>query len=271
MRTTEEIVEARGDQGVVIHSTAIVSSDAVLGTNVRIGPYSLIGPAVTVGDGTEIGPHVLVERHTRIGAGCVIHKGAVLGTDPQDLKFDGEDTLLVVGDRTVVREYATLNRGTRARGRTDVGSECLLMAYVHIAHDCIIGDHVILSNSVNMGGHVQIGDWAIVGGLTAIHQFVRIGQHAFVGGASRVQKDIPPYVRAAGSPLELHGLNSVGMQRRGISAEVRAELKRAYRILFRSGLNVRQALTRAEMELRPLDEVRHFLDFIRDSERGIAL
>ncbi|MGH7480637.1 MAG: acyl-ACP--UDP-N-acetylglucosamine O-acyltransferase [Longimicrobiales bacterium] len=253
-----------------VHPTAIVDDTAELGAGVSIEPYAIVGPRVVLGAGTRVGPHALIERDTQIGERCVIHNGAVLGTDPQDLKFSGEDTTLVVGDRTVIREYATLNRGTSDRGSTEVGSDCLLMAYSHVAHDCVIGDHVILSNAVNMGGHVTIGDWAIVGGLTPIHQFVRIGRHAFVGGASRVQKDVPPYVRAAGSPLELHGLNSVGLQRRGIAEEVRRELKRAYRLVFRSGLNVSQALERAEAELEPLDEVRHFLVFIGESERGVA-
>ncbi len=254
-----------------IHSTAIVDPEADLGPGVTVGAFSLIGPRVEVGAGTRIDSHVLIERDTTVGNGCAIHHGAVLGTDPQDLKFGGEETRLYVGDRTVVREYATLNRGTLARGRTDVGTDCLVMAYAHVAHDCHIGDHVILSNAVNMGGHVVIEEWAIVGGLTAIHQFVRIGTHAFVGGASRVQKDVPPYVRAAGSPLELHGLNAVGLQRRGVPETVRSELKRAYRLFFRSGLNISQALERGRSELQPLEEVRRFMTFIQKSERGVAL
>lgn len=254
-----------------VHPTALVDEAAELGDGVTIGPYAIVGPRVVLGDGSSVGPHVLIERDTRVGEDCVIHKGAVLGTDPQDLKYAGEATTLEVGDRTVIREYATLNRGTAERGRTEVGSDCLLMAYTHVAHDCVIEDHVILSNAVNMGGHVRIEEWAIVGGLTPIHQFVRIGRHAFVGGASRVQKDVPPYVRAAGSPLELHGLNSVGLQRRSVAEAVRRELKRAYRLVFRSGLNVSQALERAKAELEPLDEVRYFLGFIEESERGVAL
>jgi UDP-N-acetylglucosamine acyltransferase len=256
---------------VLVHATAIVDSGAELGTGVVIGPYSIIGPGVVLGDGTNIGPHVLIERDTTLGRECAVHNGAVLGTDPQDLKFEGEETRLYVGDRTVIREYATLNRGTRARGRTDVGTDCLVMAYAHVAHDCDIGNHVILSNAVNMGGHVLIEDWAIVGGLTAIHQFARIGEHAFVGGGSGVSKDVPPYVRAAGNPLETHGLNSVGLRRRGKSEEVRLELKRAYRLLFRSNLNLRQALDAARRDLAPLPEVLHFIDFIARSERGVTL
>lgn len=254
-----------------IHPTAVIDPSAELGVDVRVGPYAIIGPNVVVGDGTEIGSHVLVERNTIIGVGCRIHHGAVLGTDPQDLKYAGEASDLVVGDRTVIREYATLNRGTAARGRTEVGDDCLLMAYVHIAHDCVIGNHVVLANAVNMGGHVVIEDWAIVGGVTAIHQFVRIGCHAFVGGASRVQKDVPPYMRAAGNPIELAGLNTVGLQRRGMPEAVRRELKRAYRLFFNSTLNVSQALEQARTELEPYPEIQRLLAFVEESERGIIL
>ncbi len=253
-----------------IHSTAIIADGVELGEGVSVGPYSIIGPGVQIGARTRLGPHVLVERDTSIGEDCVIHKGAVLGSDPQDLKYGNETTYLRVGDRTVIREYATLNRGTTALGYTSVGSDCLLMAYTHVAHDCQLGNHVILSNSVNMGGHVSIGEWAIVGGVTAIHQFARIGEHAFVGGASRVAKDIPPYVKAAGSPVQLYGLNSVGLQRRGFSEEVRRELKRAYRLFFASSFNTSQALERARDELRALPEIETFLSFFDKTERGVS-
>ncbi len=261
--------EARGE--VRIHDTALVDSEAELGAGVVVGPYSVLGPGVTVGAGTEIGPHVYIERDTRIGEDCRLFKGAVLGTDPQDLKFQGERTVLEVGDRTVVREYATLNRGTTARGRTVVGSDCLLMAYSHVAHDCELGNHVILSNSVNMAGHVFIEDWVIVGGITPIHQFVRIGAHAFVGGGSRIPQDIPPYCRVAGNPPKLYGLNSVGLERRGFSAETRKALKQAYRHVFMSGLNVGRGVARAEEDDDLIPEVRHFLNFIKSSERGITI
>jgi len=254
-----------------VHPKAMVDDGATLGDGVEVGPNTIIGPGVTVGAGTRIGANVLIERDTVLGESCEVHHGAVLGTDPQDLKYEGEDAPLLVGDRTVVREYATLNRGTRAAGRTVVGDDCLLMAYSHIAHDCILGDHVILANSVNMGGHVEIGDWAIVGGLTAIHQFVRIGMHAFVGGASRIPKDVPPYVRAAGNPLELYGLNSVGLQRRGFDEATRRELKRAYRLFYQSSHNVSQALAVAREELEMIPEVETFLAFFEESDRGVAL
>jgi UDP-N-acetylglucosamine acyltransferase len=254
----------------VIHPTAIVDPAAELGAGAEVGPWAIVGPEVTIGAGTVIGPHAYIEKKTKIGDGCHIAKGAVLGTDPQDLKFDGEDTWLHVGDRTVIREFATLNRGTSASGRTVVGSDCLLMAYTHVAHDCVLGDRVILSNAVNMAGHVEIGDWAIVGGVTPIHQFVRIGAHAFVGGGSRIPQDVPPFCRAAGNPPKLYGLNSVGLERRGFSAEVRMALKRAYRAVLMSGLTISRGIEKARDEVEALPEVEHFLDFISSSERGIT-
>lgn len=254
-----------------IHPGALIHEDALLGPGVRVGPGSIIGPGVRVGEGTEIGSNVLIERDTVLGDQCRVHHGAVLGSDPQDLKYEGEAAELIIGDRTIIREYATLNRGTRASGRTAVGSDCLLMAYVHVAHDCRIGDRVILANAVNMGGHVEIDDWAIIGGMTPIHQFVRIGEHAFVGGASRVSKDVAPYVRAAGNPMVMSGLNSVGLRRRGFGPELRRELKRAYRVFFLSGLNVGQAVARARDELELFPEVERFIAFFEASERGVAL
>jgi UDP-N-acetylglucosamine acyltransferase len=254
-----------------VHASAIIDPSAELAEGVEIGPFTIVGPNVRIGAGTRVGSNVLIERDTAVGEGCRISHGAVLGTDPQDLKYAGESTRLIVGDRTVIREYATLNRGTAALGRTQVGSDCMLMAYTHVAHDCTLGDHVILSNAVNMAGHVTIQDWAIVGGMTPIHQFVRIGAHSFVGGQSRVAKDIPPYVKAAGIPIQLYGLNSVGLQRRGFSEEVRRELKRAYRLFFASSHNTTQALARAREELRELPEVEAFLAFFEQSERGVSV
>ena len=254
-----------------VHPTALVDPGAELGRGVTVGPYSIVGDGVVIGDGTTIGPHALIERDTLVGKDCQIAKGAVLGTDPQDLKYKGERSTLEVGDRTVVREFATLNRGTAASGRTVVGSDCLLMAYTHVAHDCEIGNHVVLSNAVNMGGHVVIEDWVVVGGMCGIHQFVRIGAHAFIGGASRVTQDVAPYVRVVGNPPKLYGLNSVGLDRRGVSPEVRGALKATYRILFQSSLNLSQGIARAESEVEPLPEVRHLLMFIRSSQRGVIV
>jgi UDP-N-acetylglucosamine acyltransferase len=212
-----------------------------------------------------------VERNTHLGRNCRISKGAVLGSDPQDLKFKGEETHLVVGDRTMIREFATLNRGTEAAGRTVVGSDCLLMAYTHVAHDCEIGSHVIISNATQMAGHVVIEDWAILSGVVTIHQFVRIGAHSFVGGSSRIPQNVPPYCRVSGNPPQLYGLNAVGLDRRGFAEDVRAALKKTYRILFQSGLNVSQGILRAETEVEQIPEVRHLLEFIKNSERGITV
>jgi UDP-N-acetylglucosamine acyltransferase len=265
---TEPTVGARG--GTRVHETAIVHDDADLGQGVTVGPFAIVGPCVRIGDGTEVGPRVLIERDTDVGEDCFLANGAVLGTDPQDLKYQGERSVLKVGDRTVIREFATLNRGTAWSGQTVVGTDCLLMAYSHVAHDCELGNHVILSNAVNMAGHVVIEDWAIVGGMTAIHQFVRIGAHAFVGGGSRVPQDVPPYCRIAGNPPKPYGLNAVGLERRGLSDDVRRALKQAYRILFQSKLKMSEALARAEREVDPIPEVGHLLSFIRSSERGVT-
>ena len=259
---SEVTVGVRGDTAV--HPTALVDPDAVLGQGVVVGPWAIIGPGVRVGDGTEIGPRALLERDTVVGEDCRIANGAVLGTDPQDLKYKGEESVLEVGDRTVIREFATLNRGTAASGRTVVGSDCLLMAYTHVAHDCELGNHVVLSNAVTMAGHVLIEDWVIIGGLTPIHQFV-------LGGASRIAQDVPPYCRAVGNPSKLYGLNSVGLERRGLSQETRTALKLTYRILFQSQLKLSDAVERAEQEVAPIPEVRHLLEFIKASERGITL
>jgi UDP-N-acetylglucosamine acyltransferase len=188
-----------GSSSIQVHPTAIVDPGAELGAGVTIGPRAIIGPGVRIGDGTEIGPGVLVERNTEIGEGCRIFQGAVLGSEPQDLKFQGEETWLRIGDRTQIREYATLNRGTSASGETVVGSDCLLMAYVHVAHDCVLGDHIIISNATQMAGHVTIDDWAIISGLVAMHQFVRIGRHAFIGGFPASRRTWPPSAGCRGT------------------------------------------------------------------------
>jgi UDP-N-acetylglucosamine acyltransferase len=255
----------------VIHPAAVIDDSAQLGADVDIGPFSVIGPNVVIGDGTRIGPHVVIERDTRLGRACRVSPGAVLGGDPQDLKFGGELAPLEVGDRTVIRECVTLNRGTAAHGRTEIGSDCLIMAYTHVAHDCIIGNHVVLANAVQMGGHVEIEDWAIVGGLTAIHQFARIGTHAMVGGDSAVRKDVPPYVKASGHPLRIIGLNAVGLRRRGFTPEAQRALRDAHRLLFQSKLNVSQALEQIRAQVEQLPEVERLLRFVDASQRGIAV
>lgn len=254
-----------------IHRTAVIDPTAELGERVTMGPYCVVGPRVTLADGVSLGSHVVIEQDTIVGRDCRIASCATLGGDPQDLKYAGERTELRIGERTHIREYVTLNRGTAAHGYTEIGSDCLIMAYAHVAHDCVIGDHVVIANAVNMGGHVEIGDWAGIGGLSAIHQFTKIGEHAFVGGTSAVRKDVPPYVKASGSPLRLYGLNAIGLQRRGFPQDVRQELRRAYRILFQSKLNVHDALLRARAELQPYLEVQRLLDFFARSERGVTL
>jgi UDP-N-acetylglucosamine acyltransferase len=252
-----------------IHKTAIVSGKAEIGNNVEIGPYSIIEDDVIIHDNTQISSNVLIASGTRLDKNCKIFHGAVLGTIPQDLKFAGEKTTLEIGSNTVIREYATLNRGTVDHWKTVIGSNCFIMAYAHIAHDCCIGDHVIIANAVNMAGHITIEDYVGIGGMVPIHQFVRIGKHSFIGGGYRIPKDVPPYILAAGEPLHYGGLNLVGLNRRGIKKEVQAALKKAYRLFYRSNLNVNDALNHIEDEIEPFDEIKHLVSFIKQSERGI--
>jgi len=252
-----------------IHSTAIVDANAILGDDVTVGPYTIIEGDVTVGDGTHIASHVLVSAGTTLGKNCRVLKGAVLGTDPQDLKFAQEKTTLEIGDNTTIREYCTLNRGTKHSKKTIVGSHCLLMAYVHVAHDCRIGNNVILANAVNMAGHVTIEDFASVGGMSPIHQFVIIGKHAFIGGGMKVRKDVPPYILAAGEPLKFAGINRIGLTRRGFSTDALLQLRRAYKLIYRSKLNVSQAVSQIKETMDITPEIQDILDFIAKSERGI--
>ncbi len=252
-----------------IHPTAIVDKKAKLGDNVSVGPFAVIEADVEIGDGTNIASHVLVADGARIGRNCRIHKGAVVSTLPQDLKFGGERTVFEIGDNTTVREFCTLNRGTVDRGKSRVGANCLLMAYVHVAHDCLVGDNVIIANTVQVAGHVDIEDHAIIGGLTGIHQFCRIGQHAMVGGGFRVTKDVPPYILAMGEPIRFAGINAVGLRRRGFAPEVRSAIKHAYRLLFRSNLNVSQAVEQIKDNVVMTPEIENIVHFIEKAERGI--
>ncbi len=254
-----------------IHPSAIVAADAKLGADVTVGAFAMIGEDCVVGDGCVIAPRATLERHVRLGAKVKVGSGSILGGDPQDLKFKGELTTVEIGDNSTIREFATINRGTAQSFKTTVGKNCFIMSYVHLAHDCHIGDGVILSNGVQLAGHVTVENRATVSGLTAVHQFVRIGTYSFTGGCSRVAKDVPPYVKAVGNPVKLYGLNSVGLQRANFDPEAIRELKRAYRLLFRSELNISQALERARGELEPLPEVQHFLDFVDNSQRGIGM
>lgn len=254
-----------------IHPTAIVDPGAKLAVDVTVGPYAVIDADVTIGRGTKIGAHAVIRPFVEIGEDNEIYQFASIGDIPQDLKFSGEESRLVIGDRNRIREFVTLNRGTEGGGGvTNIGDDCFLMAYAHVAHDCHLGDNVIIANAVQMGGHVHIGDYAIVGGLTAVHQFVRIGAHCMIGGASAVSQDIPPYVIAAGNRTELHGLNLIGLKRRGFSEETLNALKAAYRLLFRSGLTLKEADVRVRAEVAQTPEVVHLLEFIAGSERGVC-
>lgn len=253
-----------------VDPTARVEKGAELGDGVVVGPWCRVGPHVRLDDGCVLDSSVVLDGHTRIGPRCRFHHGAVVGTSPQDLKYRGEPTELHVGSDNTFREYCTVNRSTTEGEPTVIGSHCLVMAYAHVAHNCILGDHVILANSVNLAGHITIGDWAIIGGVTPVHQFVQIGAHSIIGGGSRVPVDVAPYVKAAGNPLRVFGLNTIGLERRGFSEEATSELKRLYRIFFRSNLLAKDAVERIRAELKLLPEIDLFLEFVARSERGLA-
>ena len=252
-----------------IHKTAIVSPKAELGRDVSVGAYTIIEDDVQIGDGSTIASSALIAAGARLGQDVKVHHGAVVATVPQDLKFGGEKTTVTIGDETTVREYATINRGTVAHGQTDIGGKCLLMAYSHVAHDCIIGNEVILANSVNLAGHIEIGDCAILGGVLPVHQFVKIGTHAMIGGGFRVQQDVCPYSLVAGYPLRVMGINLIGLRRRGFKREVLSSLEKIFKILFFSKLNTSQALERIKDEVQMIPEIQTVLDFVDRSDRGI--
>ena len=254
-----------------IHPTAIISDKAQLGRNVQVGAGVIIGDGCEIGDDCILDARSVLEQNVKLASGVRVGIGSVLGGDPQDLKFKGEETWVEIGEGTRIREYSTINRGTSASGKTSVGKGSFLMSYVHLAHDCHIGDGVIISNGTQLAGHVTIEDRAILSGLVAVHQFVKIGKHSFVGGCSRVAKDVPPFLKAVGNPVKLYGLNSVGLQRSGFDETTIRELKRAYRLFFRSELNVSQARAKAATELTLSPEVDHFLRFLEDSDRGIII
>jgi UDP-N-acetylglucosamine acyltransferase len=238
---------------------------------VVIGPFAMVGDGCEVGDDCEIHPRATLDRDVKLGKGVKVGIGSVLGGPPQDLKYAGEQTTVEIGDGTVIREYVTVNRGTSQSFKTTVGTKCLLMSYVHLAHDCHLGNGVILGNTVQLAGHVTIEERATLSGLSGVHQFVRIGRNAFIGGCSRVSKDIPPFLKAVGNPVKLYGLNSVGLRRSGFSEEVVRELKRAYRLFFRSDMNLSQALRNAETELEMFPEVRELMRFVEESGRGVVI
>ncbi|NDC77993.1 MAG: acyl-ACP--UDP-N-acetylglucosamine O-acyltransferase [Chitinophagia bacterium] len=253
----------------MIHPHTYIHPNARLATNVKIDPFTVIHQDVEIGEGTWIGSNVTIMEGARIGRNCRIFPGAVLSAIPQDLKFEGEESTVLVGDNTSIREFVTIHRGTKDRSRTVVGANCLIMAYTHIAHDCLIGDGCILSNNTQVAGHVTIGSHAILAGMCAVHQFVNIGQHSFVAGGSLVRKDIPPYIKAGRQPLSYAGVNSVGLKRRGFTVDKINHIMDIYRHIFNKGMNTTQALRHIEEEFPVTDERDEIISFIRESGRGI--
>lgn len=252
-----------------IHSSAIINPGAEITGQVEIGPFTIVEEDVQIAADCRIGSNVLIAAGTRLGKGCTVHHGAVLGTRPQDLKFKGEKTTLEIGENTTIREFATLNRGTTDHWKTVIGSNCLLMAYSHVAHDCNIGNNVIIANSVNMAGHVTVEEFVGIGGLVPIHQFVKIGRHSFIGGGCKVPKDIPPYILALGEPIRYGGLNVTGLRRRGFTPEVLSLIKKAYRLIFQSKLLLQEAIQKIQDELKPIAEIQNIINFFNSSERGV--
>jgi len=255
----------------MIDSRALIAPQAQIAADVQIGPFSIIGADVVIGAGTWIGPHVVINGSTRIGADNKIFQFASLGDAPQDKKYKGEPTRLEIGDRNVIREFVTVNRGTaHDKGVTQIGSDNLLMAYSHVAHDCLLGDKIVLSNCATLGGHVEIGDWVIMGGLSAVHQFTKIGAHCFIANNAAVTRDVPPYVMAVGQPAVPHSVNSEGLKRRGFTAEQILNIRRAYRLLYRSGMKLKAAVEELDKVAVTQSEIRPFVEFIKHSSRSIV-
>ncbi len=248
---------------------AYVHPQAKIAANVVIEPFATIHKNVEIGEGSWIGSNVTIMEGARIGKNCRVFPGAVISAIPQDLKFDGEETVVEIGDNTTIREFVTINRGTKASNKTVIGNNCLLMAYVHVAHDCYIGNNCILANAANLAGHIVIDDFAILGGLSAVHQFVNIGQHVMISGGSLVRKDVPPYTKAARDPLSFVGINSIGLRRRGFSSEQINDIQDIYRVIYLKNLNVSQAITYIETEMAATPERDEILSFINKSSRGI--
>ena len=253
-----------------IHPTAIVSNKASIGADIVIAPYAIIEDDTEIGNSCEIGPHAVIYNGARIGNKVKIKQAVSVAHVPQDLKFGGEDSVFIIGDNTVIHECVTLHRGTKETGKSQVGKNCLLMAYCHVAHDCSIGDNCILANSVQLGGHVHVEDWVILGGKASVHQFVIIGQHSMIGATSYINQDVPPYVIIAGTPAKYSGLNVIGLRRRGFSTEDIGSLKETYNYLYDKSLNVSQAQSKIDTELSDNKYVNNVLNFIEKSKRGIA-
>jgi len=254
-----------------IHETALVHPGAKLGKNIVIGPYAIIGENVELGDGCIVGPHVVIDGSTKIGNNNKFYHGASIGVEPQDLKFKGEKSFLFIGDDNIFRENVTVSRGTAGGGgETRIGNNNLFMAYSHVAHDCQVGNNVVIANCSALAGHVTVEDRAVIGGLCGIHQFTKVGKLAMIGACSKIVKDVPPFIIADGNPARVAGINIVGLRRSGISPEIRDEIKKAYRILYRSNLTIEQAIERMEHELHGTEEIDHFIRFLRNAERGIC-
>jgi len=254
-----------------IHKTAIVHKKAKIGKGVNIGPYTIVGENVEIGDGCQIGPHSFLDGWTKIGKNCRIIGQTAIGTPPQYLEYKGEKTKVIIGENNIIREFVTINRGTKkGDGITKIGNNNFIMAYSHIAHDCQIENGVTLANVATLAGHVTVEDYAVIGGIVPIHQYVRIGTYAMIGGFSPVRKDIIPYTIGAGDPLRVSGINVIGLKRHGFSRNEISVLKEAFRLIFRSKLNRSQAIGRIEKELEKIDSIKHLLEFLRTSERGIC-
>ncbi len=255
----------------MIDPRAVISPQAQIAADVEIGPFAVIGADVAIGPGCRIGPHVVINGHTRLGAGNKVYQFASLGDAPQDKKYRDEPTHLEIGDRNVIRECVTVNRGTaHGKGVTRIGNDNLLMAYSHVAHDCQLGNEIVLSNVATLGGHVEIGDYAILGGLSAVHQFTKVGAYCFIANNAAVTRDVPPYVMAVGQPAEPHSVNSVGLKRRGFTDEQIRNVRRAYRVLYRSKLKLKAALEELEKAAAGQEELRPFIEFIKHSSRSIV-
>ena len=246
-----------------------ISDKAKIGENLSMGEFSIINDDVEIGNNCEIGNHVVIENGARIADNVKIGHGTIIGGVPQDLKFEGEMTTVEIGEGTTIREYTTINRGTKHSGTTKVGKNCFIMSYVHVAHDCVIGDNVIIANAVNMAGHVEIDDQVFVGGLVALHQFIKLGKHIMIGAACKAVKDIPPYILAGSEPLKYEGVNIVGLRRKGFTNEQIGNIRDAYDTIYRSGLNVSDAVKKIKSEMQMTDEVNEILKFIENSNRGI--
>ena len=247
-----------------------VSDNALIGKDVKIGPFVTIDENVVIGDGTIIDSNVTIHSGARIGNNCHIHSGAVVSDIPQDLKFKGEESLAIIGDNTSIREFVTIHRGTASKGKTVIGDNCLIMAYCHVAHDCVLGNNVIMSNQVQLAGEVVVGDWAVLGGGALVHQFTHIGKHVMLQGGSLVNKDLPPYIMVGRYPISYEGVNSIGLHRRGFSEDQINKIQQVYRILYLSRLNNSEALAKVIAEVEPTPERDEIVEFVKNSKRGIV-